>query len=432
MHNGGIPHFSKIKLQLLNLLDADCFQFISGSTDSEHIFALFLSLLPDRSSQLDVRVITDALETTISVVLKLCELAGLNEACSLNLVVSDGIHVVATRFRNGTEAPPSLYYNYGNKFLSSEGTFQNPGNDESCEIVISSAPLCKDFYMEEDDDGVTGNNCGWRLAPKNTFLVCDGDTTDHAKISNIYIQTIHLKSARYLNKRLKIGASSFLSNFHLGAETSTAVLSSKQAVFPSPKRPESNSAGSMVSDQAMTKISEIQTSDSVESKSTLSTVTQTEDIESMESSRGEATALTSELSIYKKIFTHKSCAVEEYSQITPSSHCANDVKKTLRQPTFDKVPCCPEPHVVKTKNSFRASKTTLESYDIASKDSVEFLASLGSPFDTVNVTNSKKSPYKRFNWWWVIFDGCWKFLVLTLLIYIVVHSRKLNCETCPS
>lgn len=45
MHNGGIPFFSRIKLSLLNLLSEQFFSEIKGSTDSEHVFMLFLHLL---------------------------------------------------------------------------------------------------------------------------------------------------------------------------------------------------------------------------------------------------------------------------------------------------------------------------------------------------------------------------------------------------
>ena len=73
MHNGGIPRFSKIKLALLNLLCDTCFQNINGSTDSEHIFALFLSLLPSKDAFFDATVITEVLERTIATIIKLCE-----------------------------------------------------------------------------------------------------------------------------------------------------------------------------------------------------------------------------------------------------------------------------------------------------------------------------------------------------------------------
>lgn len=149
MHNGGIPRFSKIKLALLNLLCEECFHFISGSTDSEHIFALFLTLLPDRSTSLEIEVITAAVEQIIATIIRLCDDAGVIEPCSLNLCITDGIHVIATRFRNSKDCPPSLYYNYGSQFIASEGTFLCPGDEHSCEIVISSAPLCREYYCED-------------------------------------------------------------------------------------------------------------------------------------------------------------------------------------------------------------------------------------------------------------------------------------------
>ena len=47
MHNGAIAEFSKIKLNLLNLISERSLHVgINGTTDSEHIFALFLFYLP--------------------------------------------------------------------------------------------------------------------------------------------------------------------------------------------------------------------------------------------------------------------------------------------------------------------------------------------------------------------------------------------------
>ena len=194
MHNGGIPRFSKIKLSLLNLLTEECFQQIEGSTDSEHVFALFLSFLPDRDSFLDVSVISTTLEKTIGTILSLCKAAGVVEPCSLNICVTDGVHVLATRFRNGKDSPPSLYYNYGSHFMSTEGTFMYPGSEHSCEVVISSAPLCKDFYEEFDDTKDTPGDCGsWVLVPKNSMLVCVGDYDDNSKINEIYLSSINTR-----------------------------------------------------------------------------------------------------------------------------------------------------------------------------------------------------------------------------------------------
>jgi hypothetical protein len=153
----------------------------------------------------------------------LCDEAGVVEPCSLNLCVTDGVHVVATRFRNGEDSPPSLYYNYGSTFMATEGTFMYPGDEHCCDLVISSAPLCKDFYCE-DYGGDSTVDCGsWVLVPKNTMLVCVGDPHDHTKI-----QSIHL---------LPIVVSTWPKSYYHGLKIDcdqSEAMSGTQRVFPSP------------------------------------------------------------------------------------------------------------------------------------------------------------------------------------------------------
>jgi hypothetical protein len=51
-------------------------------------------------------------------------LLGILENCSLNLCVTDGHHIIVSRFRGGAHSqPPSLYYNFGSDFVCEEGQF---------------------------------------------------------------------------------------------------------------------------------------------------------------------------------------------------------------------------------------------------------------------------------------------------------------------
>ena len=50
MQNGGIEDFLKIKRRLINRLDEEIFQWINGQTDTQYIFALFLTLLKEEKN----------------------------------------------------------------------------------------------------------------------------------------------------------------------------------------------------------------------------------------------------------------------------------------------------------------------------------------------------------------------------------------------
>ena len=110
MHNGDVDRFKELRRGLLSRLRDCLFDWISGTTDSELLFALFLNALPDAVSQHSPEVLAAALRDTIALVV---EVTG-GAPSSLNIAVTDGETVLATRFRNGSgEVPPSLYYHTG-------------------------------------------------------------------------------------------------------------------------------------------------------------------------------------------------------------------------------------------------------------------------------------------------------------------------------
>jgi glutamine amidotransferase len=161
MHNGGIPCFQKIKLKILNLLSPETFSHIKGTTDTEHIFAIFLNCLPpdDVNKPHTLHDMINAINQTISVIIQLCRENNIKEDCSLNLCVSNGYHVIATRFRTGLRSPPSLYYNFGSNFVCENGNFYALGESEANEIVISSAPLSKVCGLEEQSVAEAEADC---------------------------------------------------------------------------------------------------------------------------------------------------------------------------------------------------------------------------------------------------------------------------------
>lgn len=209
-----------MKKRIIDKLSEDCFLGINGNTDSEYIFALFLTFLRNKDEATDIEDAIRAVEKTIATVLELCIAAGIKEPCSLNMVISDGINVIATRYRNGCQMPPSLYYKYGSEFTCQNGRFDSTGCKDACEVVISSAPLsgeteqcvgadpgcpsksappnrcevdpCHDAGLDD------GSKCHWTLIPKDNMLVCLGDPDDSNKVISVYLKSIRLCS--HLNK----------------------------------------------------------------------------------------------------------------------------------------------------------------------------------------------------------------------------------------
>ena len=193
MHNGGIPEFEKIKRDLCNMMTFESYRGVSGSTDSEHIFALFLSLLECRDSALSAEEISTALQLTFCKILNLAAKHNVSSACSLNVCITDGVHVIASRYRNSDADPPSLYYAFGREYSKCVGNFRDmkKSHRSGQGVIITSSPLNRTGYMvdclegsaspgKSAVDGCSGSaeavadDTNWRLIPKNHLLVCEG------------------------------------------------------------------------------------------------------------------------------------------------------------------------------------------------------------------------------------------------------------------
>ena len=119
MHNGFISDFITICRDMVDLMDDDAYANISGSTDSEHLAALYITYLTEGKGkaswekQYTVQQMRDAMRTAIGAVVDLQKkkLGEKAEPNSLNLAATDGSQLVTFRFRNhAVEQPPSLYY----------------------------------------------------------------------------------------------------------------------------------------------------------------------------------------------------------------------------------------------------------------------------------------------------------------------------------
>jgi len=160
MHNGGIPQFDKIKRRLRASLRDDVYNLIQGTTDSEHAFALFLNRLPDHLGDYALEVLAQTMMATIKQLNAWCEEAGMTEPSYYNFAVTDGQHVLVTRYvSDPARDPASLYYSYGTKYECREGVCRMVQVEErERAVIIASEPLTE---AKED----------WRPVPKNHLLL---------------------------------------------------------------------------------------------------------------------------------------------------------------------------------------------------------------------------------------------------------------------
>lgn len=125
-HNGRIDQFASIRRRFLEQVNDEAFENVRGTTDSECIFALFLTNLDEddfpegspyvQTTPFGAKRLVAALKRTLHQIENFLEELGLTEGYSTcNFSVTDGDTMVVTRFcdKSPDIPPPSLYFAFG-------------------------------------------------------------------------------------------------------------------------------------------------------------------------------------------------------------------------------------------------------------------------------------------------------------------------------
>ena len=163
MHNGQIAQFNKIKRDLIEALGDKYFFEISGTTDSEYIFALFLSQLDRVSESSSPETLLAAIQQTIACLNKWSQEKGISETSFYNFAVSDGKRIIVTRYASNQEIEAaSLYYSVGARFVC---------KDRICEMLSVNSSQATFLVASEPITQVADD---WRSVPNNHVLIHRG------------------------------------------------------------------------------------------------------------------------------------------------------------------------------------------------------------------------------------------------------------------
>jgi len=164
MHNGMVQDFRKIRRTLLRELKDDAYDSVIGSTDSEHLFGLFLNNLRNPSGAVSTDEMVEAMFGMLDDLNRLLFENDVREHSYLNICVSNGTSVVATRYTtNPRVQPASLYYMFGKEYVATEGRcFMIPDEGTSEAIVISSEPF-------------TSVKTDWVKVSRNSMIIIEDD-----------------------------------------------------------------------------------------------------------------------------------------------------------------------------------------------------------------------------------------------------------------
>lgn len=164
MHNGDVGGFAALRRALLARLSDESFAMIRGTTDSEHVFGLFLDRHRETEDADPARRLGAALAATIAEVEALVAEHAPGAKVFLNLVVTDGESAAVSRYANAAGGKANtLYVNRGRRYVCEDGACRIVDTDDAGSVLVASESLT------EDD--------GWEVVPPGSILTIRADRT---------------------------------------------------------------------------------------------------------------------------------------------------------------------------------------------------------------------------------------------------------------
>jgi len=155
-HNGEIGNFLKLKKRIVSDLSEESFLQIKGNTDSEHLFAIWMDRYEEIKKKNPDRALLLATQETLKEISRLVE-KDIPAPTTINLGITDGSSIIATRFVMGTQ-PLSLYYSQHVSIIrENEAELKGSLNLVSDGTMVASEPLGKE-------------RCLWSQVPVNHIV----------------------------------------------------------------------------------------------------------------------------------------------------------------------------------------------------------------------------------------------------------------------
>jgi glutamine amidotransferase len=156
-HNGDLAGFRDMRFDLVPHLRPEFARAIQGSTDSEWIYALTVSALPDPWAVNTPEAILAAIRSALSTIREVRARHGITRSSSANLIFCDGTNLVAVRFTfdfgrfeagqlQGTTEFLSMWYTFGRDYDLHDDEWKLTGGAASADsLIVASEPLTRDF-----------------------------------------------------------------------------------------------------------------------------------------------------------------------------------------------------------------------------------------------------------------------------------------------
>jgi predicted glutamine amidotransferase len=156
-HNGHLREFGRMRYDLIRHVRPELAREIEGTTDSEWIYALVLSQLEDPYGVPEPRELADAAVSALRVLREVRGRHGIDTSSPVNLCLTTGHALVATRFSFDygwypdedvlleTDLPyVSLWYTLGGEYALRDGESAMTASDTPRSLLVASEPLTVD------------------------------------------------------------------------------------------------------------------------------------------------------------------------------------------------------------------------------------------------------------------------------------------------
>lgn len=143
VHNGTVPYFADIRGHLLEAMSPAHREAIQGSTDSEHLLHLILSTHAQIGGSL-----LASLEAALRRVIMLCHGIGQEPHLGLNVLLTDGIKMVGSRWRR------TLHYLQQGRIASHQDKPHDQVSGDYRALIIASEPTGGSSWPEVPERSV--------------------------------------------------------------------------------------------------------------------------------------------------------------------------------------------------------------------------------------------------------------------------------------
>jgi glutamine amidotransferase len=158
-HNGDLARFPEMKPLLARHVKPEFARQIRGTTDSEWIYALLVSVLKSPQKRPSGDELHEALQATLRILRQARKELGIATASPVNLFLTDGTQLAAARYCFDFGAYPqdpaefvagyltyySLWYTAGRDYGLHDGEWKmTGGSDNATSVLVASEPLTRD------------------------------------------------------------------------------------------------------------------------------------------------------------------------------------------------------------------------------------------------------------------------------------------------